>query len=76
MTPTAMTPSQVATVDFVEDRCDGCGAAARLTFTLATGGDLALCGHHANRMADRISATALWITVEEGFDWSGSSPNV
>ena len=71
MTPTAMTPSQVATVEHLNGRCDGCGAAAKLTFTLTNGGDLALCGHHANRMADKIATTALRITVEDGFAWSG-----
>jgi hypothetical protein len=72
MTFTAQSPSPVATVEFLAERCDGCGAAAKVGFELATGGSLALCGHHANRMADEIARVALRIDVEEGFDWAGA----
>ena len=30
------------------DRCDRCGAAARVRATLASGGELLFCQHHAN----------------------------
>jgi hypothetical protein len=72
MTSTALSPSQVTTVPAIEARCDGCGANAKLAFELAAGGELALCGHHANRMVERIAATAVKIRLEEGFAWSGA----
>lgn len=74
MTFTAQSPSQVATVESLAERCDGCGAAAKIVFELATGGSLALCGHHANRMAAGVSQVALRISVEQGFVWSGGTP--
>jgi hypothetical protein len=72
MTPTALPPSQVATVASLEQRCDGCGATAKLSFDLVSGGELALCGHHANRLAEGIARAALRIRVEEGFGWQGT----
>jgi hypothetical protein len=44
------------------DRCDRCGAQARVRATLAGGGDLLFCGHHARLHADALAAVAL--TVE------------
>jgi|tagenome__1003787_1003787.scaffolds.fasta_scaffold19037998_2 hypothetical protein len=73
MMPTAMSPMSVQTVAEVTERCDGCGAAAKLDFELASGGNLALCGHHANRAAEGIARVALRVTVEEGFAWAGAS---
>ena len=69
--PTLLSPSQVDTVESLPDRCDGCGAAAKLGVTLVTGGELAFCGHHANRLAITIVRTAARISLEEGFDWNG-----
>ena len=69
--PTLLTPSQVDTVSSLPDRCDGCGAAAKLGVTLTAGGQLTFCGHHANRMAGNIARIALRISVEEGFEWAG-----
>ncbi|MEV6923124.1 hypothetical protein AB0M46_01225 [Dactylosporangium sp. NPDC051485] len=51
------------------ERCDSCGAAAKLTATFANAGELSFCGHHANRFADRIAATADKVVVESGFEW-------
>ena len=73
MTPTAMSPISVETVPALTERCDGCGAAAKLDFELTSGGHLALCGHHANRLADGISRVALRVTVEAGFAWAGGA---
>jgi hypothetical protein len=70
--PTLLSPSQIDTVAELTDRCDACNAAAKLVVTLTTGGQLAFCGHHANRMADTIAATAAQITLEEGFEWAGT----
>jgi hypothetical protein len=44
------------------DRCDRCGAQARVRATLAGGGDLLFCGHHARLHADALGKVAL--TVE------------
>jgi hypothetical protein len=71
MMPTLLSPSQVDTVESLTDRCDGCGAAAKLGVTLASGGELAFCGHHANRLAGTIASTAVRISLEEGFEWTG-----
>ena len=54
------------------DRCDRCGAPARLTVAVRTGGTLALCGHHANRYSESILRCAAQVTTEDGFDWRGS----
>ena len=35
------------------DRCDRCGAGARVRAVLPTGGELLFCGHHATEHADR-----------------------
>ena len=71
--PTLLSPSQFDTVASLPDRCDGCGAAAKLGVTLITGGELAFCGHHANRLAGTIVRTATRISLEDGFQWSGHS---
>ena len=36
------------------DRCDRCGAAARVRATLPSGAELLFCQHHANEHADRL----------------------
>jgi hypothetical protein len=36
------------------DRCDRCGAAARVRAVLATGGELLFCGHHAREHESRL----------------------
>lgn len=38
------------------DRCDRCGAGARVRALLASGGELLFCRHHANEHADRLHA--------------------
>jgi hypothetical protein len=70
--PTLLSPSQIDTVAELTDRCDACNAAAKLVVTLTTGGQLAFCGHHANRMAGNIASTAARITLEDGFEWAGT----
>ena len=44
------------------DRCDRCGAQARVRATLPGGGDLLFCGHHARLHSDALTKVAL--TVE------------
>lgn len=36
------------------DRCDRCGAGARVRAVLPTGGELLFCGHHATEHTDRL----------------------
>ena len=60
-----------ATIGELTERCDRCGAAAKLEVELASGGGLAFCGHHANRYDADILRLASSIRVEEGFDWAG-----
>lgn len=72
MTPTLLSPSPVEIVESMAERCDGCGAAAKLGFDLSSGGALAFCGHHANRHAAEIVRLAARVRVEDGFAWSGA----
>ena len=44
------------------DRCDRCGAQARVRAVLPGGGDLLFCGHHGRLHADALAKVAL--TVE------------
>jgi hypothetical protein len=36
------------------DRCDRCGAGARVRAVLTSGGELLFCQHHANEHEDRL----------------------
>lgn len=40
------------------DRCDRCGAPARLRALLPSGGELLFCGHHARRHSARLAELA------------------
>jgi len=73
MTTLLSTP-QIATVDSLTERCDSCSAAAKLEATLASGGSLAFCGHHANKYAGELVRVAGKVTLEEGFQWAGKVP--
>ena len=56
MTPPAPSPSLTAA-----DRCDRCGAQARVRVVLATG-DLVFCAHHAKAYEDKLRPTAVdWV---------------
>lgn len=46
------------------DRCDRCGAQAYLRVTLASGGELLFCAHHARAHSDKLQQVALKITDE------------
>ena len=52
-TPTALTPTLTAA-----DRCDRCGAQARVRVVLVSG-DLLFCAHHAKAYEDKLRATAV-----------------
>ena len=40
------------------DRCDRCGAAARVRAVLASGGELLFCGHHAREHETKLRELA------------------
>ncbi|RJQ82297.1 hypothetical protein D5S17_02875 [Pseudonocardiaceae bacterium YIM PH 21723] len=44
------------------DRCDRCGAAARVRAVLSTGGELLFCGHHARAHESKLRELAAQIT--------------
>ena len=46
------------------DRCDRCGAQAYLHVTLASGGELLFCAHHARKHEDKLRQVALRIHDE------------
>jgi hypothetical protein len=72
MTTLLSTP-EIVTVDELTERCDSCGAAAKLEVSLTSGGGLAFCGHHANRHAGEVAKVARTITLERGFEWVGNA---
>ncbi|MET0418978.1 MAG: hypothetical protein ABW022_23435 [Actinoplanes sp.] len=67
---TVLSP-EITTVASLTERCDRCSAAAKLEVTLASGGDLAFCGHHANRHREDITRVAQRVVLEDGFEWAG-----
>ena len=71
MTPTLIRQPAVQVITELDERCDSCGAAAKLQVGFGSAGELAFCGHHANRYTDRILATAERVSVESGFPWRG-----
>jgi hypothetical protein len=71
---TALLSPEIVTVASLADRCDSCTAAARLEVTLASGGSLAFCGHHANKYTGDIVRVASKVELENGFEWAGGVP--
>ena len=72
MTQTLL-PPRLEVVPSLRERCDRCGAAAKLSFTLPQGGELVFCGHHANRHTDDILGSAARVRIEDGFEWRGAA---
>jgi len=68
---TSLLSPEITTVASLIERCDRCGAAAKLTVSLTSGGELAFCGHHANRHHEEIVRVAERIVLEEGYEWAG-----
>ncbi len=62
---------EIISIDSLTERCDRCGAAAKLQVVLTAGGELAFCGHHAKKYAHGLAPVATKILVEDGFDWAG-----
>jgi hypothetical protein len=54
VTPAAPSPTSLT----ASDRCDRCGAQARVRVVLAAG-DLLFCAHHAKAYEDKLRATAV-----------------
>ncbi|NUS43056.1 MAG: hypothetical protein HOQ24_05130 [Mycobacteriaceae bacterium] len=50
------------------DRCDRCGALARVRATLASGGELLFCQHHANQHRDQLEAAKAVIDAKTEID--------
>ncbi len=71
---TLLSKPEIVTVDELTERCDSCGAAAKLEVSLTSGGSLAFCGHHANRHAG-VARLARRITLEQSFEWVGKHPS-
>lgn len=68
---TSLLSPEITTVASLIERCDRCGAAAKLTVSLTSGGELAFCGHHANRHHEEIVRVAERIVLEEDYEWAG-----
>jgi hypothetical protein len=68
MAPGALLPLLVTVPELVEP-CDRCGAPAKLAVTLRSGGELAFCGHHANRYGGPLVPRAAHVSAEDGFAW-------
>jgi hypothetical protein len=67
---TSLLSPEITTAASLSERCDRCSAAAKLVVTLASGGELAFCGHHANRHHEDIVQVAERILLEEDFAWA------
>jgi hypothetical protein len=73
---TTLLRPEIITVPELIERCDSCGAAAKLEVTLTSGGSLAFCGHHANKNAAGLALAAAKVTREDGFEWTGKVPSL
>jgi hypothetical protein len=47
------------------DRCDRCGAAARVRAKLPSGGELLFCQHHANEHETKLIELAAVLEISE-----------
>lgn len=65
-TVTPAAPSMTLTA---ADRCDRCGAQARVRVVLASGGELMFCGHHASAYEDTLRPSAAeWVDETASID--------
>jgi hypothetical protein len=72
VTPTLTPPPEAAAPPAADERCDRCGAAAKLRIVLAGGGELVFCGHHANKYAPELVKIAVEVVAAPDFTWRGS----
>lgn len=47
-----------------QDRCDGCGAAARKKVELSSGGELMFCNHHFTKSEEKLRAQEARVTFD------------
>ncbi|HEY9388616.1 MAG TPA: hypothetical protein VIR27_02460 [Mycobacteriales bacterium] len=64
MTPTLTPPTSLAPPS-AGDRCDRCGAQAKVRVVLPGGGDLLFCGHHARAYDAKLREIAVDIVGNE-----------
>lgn len=64
MTPT-LTPTTSPMPPAADERCDRCGAQAKVRVVLPGGGDLVFCGHHAREYDVRIREVAVDVLSTE-----------
>jgi hypothetical protein len=55
--------SEAATIGRVVDRCDRCGAPARVHTVFPDGGELYFCSHHTTCYIDRLCALDAVIAI-------------
>jgi len=72
MMSTLLSTAEIVTVDELTERCDSCGAAAKVEVTLPSG-HLAFCGHHANKHGAGLAPLATTARIEKGFEWAGAA---
>jgi hypothetical protein len=72
MTPTLTPPPETAAPPAADERCDRCNAAGKLRVTLAGGGELVFCGHHANKYAEDLVKIAVQFSAAPEFAWRGA----
>lgn len=65
--PTLERPLEADPVLTAADRCDQCGARARVRVTLTSGGRLFFCAHHAAQHLTAIHSKAAEILDERHF---------
>jgi hypothetical protein len=68
---TSLLSPAIDVVGELTERCDRCGAAAKLEIILTGGGELAFCGHHANLHHADLVRVASRVRLEDGFGWAG-----
>ncbi|HKT02192.1 MAG TPA: hypothetical protein VJT31_21910 [Rugosimonospora sp.] len=72
MTPTLTPPPDTVAVPGADERCDRCNAAGKLRVTIAGGGELVFCGHHANKYAEKLVKIAVQVAAAPDFVWRGN----
>ncbi len=73
MSQTLISRPVTQVVEELSERCDRCGAQAKITLQLTAGGGLSFCGHHGNRFAGHILAIAQRVALENGYAWRGAA---
>lgn len=67
MTPT-LSPTTTHDPLTAFDRCDRCGAQARVRVLLSTGSDLVFCGHHAREYDSKLRDLGVQIVADDTAD--------